>query len=108
MAACDGKFAAEIPFDCIMEAIGIVRGGEIIAKKFELIRHLSWAAGCTAELLESRNVQASFGYDAAAQLNRSQCCDKLEAMAPAEGGEYGAIDWAAVLALVLRLIELIR
>lgn len=98
------NFEADIPFDCLSATLLIIRSGTVVTQKFQLIQNLSWIAGCISKKLEgSRPVFAEAAY---LPLTIDGVCGRLEEMTAFGDSTTATIDYAELLALVMRLAQL--
>lgn len=129
------KFDPVIPWGCLRDVIGLVRGGLgnlTPDQRFEIAEHVLWFAGCSVakirvddtvpdadkagilkRLLTLFSADASiFGATQSASIGDT--CDKLEAILPKQGDSddiamYGGVPWLTILTVVLPLVmELIE
>ena len=97
-------FDADIPFDCLSATLTIIRSGNVATQKLQLIQNLSWIAGCVSKKLEgSKPVFAAPEY---IPFTIDGVCGRLDEVIAFSGPTAPTIDYAELLALVMRLAQL--
>ena len=105
--SCPCSFDPSLPVGCVMELVGIVRSGDLLSAKADVLKH----AGCILGSLGAYIDQDT------TPLTHADCCDlpcTLEeaaqeceaALAPVDGVATMAIN-PAVLALILKFAQLL-
>lgn len=99
------QFEAKIRIDCVMEIVGIVRGGELLTKRAEVLQHVGCTLGCLGKYMEGDEAEvfaSTAGYDVPCTLE--DCCNEIEAQCGSgEAATFGPI----VQILINQLIKLI-
>ena len=90
-------------FDCLADLIKIVRNGEVIEKKFEVVQHACWFVGCAAAQL---GPEPEIFSDLPENLSVEECCDLLEENIPQEGSE--AINPMAIWFMIRLAIRILQ
>ena len=95
---CPCEFPERPPMECIWEVFRIIRSGDVIGERNNLMRHVACITGGLANALAASTVKPIFG-NADASLTINDVCDKLEAHLNANMGADGHI--AAVESVTL-------
>ncbi len=109
--SCDCTFEPKINVDCALEILRIVRTGDLIAAKAELLQHAGCLIGCLGAYLDGQTEPHLFSaapVDLPCTLE--ECCDEIEASVDASDGtaKFGAAAISpAMVALLLKLAELL-
>lgn len=101
--ACDCEFEAKINIHCVMEVVGIVRGGELLTKRAEVLKHAGCTLGCLGAYMDDEPAAFSDESDFDVPCTLEGCCDELEAQCGGDAPAMGPI----VTLLIKQLIKLI-
>ncbi len=101
------EFEPKIQVECALEILRILRGGDAIQQKGDLLEHAGCLVGSLGAYLNSLDDPQLMG-EAAHDLpcNLDECCDEVEATLGSVGANEVGIS-PAVVALLLRLAELL-
>ena len=105
--SCPCTFDPSIPVGCVMELVGIVRSGDLLVAKADVLKHAGCILGSIGAYIDADTTP----------VMHADCCDlpcTLEeaaqeceaALAPVDGVVTMAIN-PAVLALILKFAELL-
>lgn len=100
-------FQPGIELDCLRDVITIVRNGQAIERKYELVQHCCWFVGCAAAQLggDEEIYQADLG-EVCSSESIALIVAEMEDNIPAADTE--AINPIMVLTLIKLAIDLIR
>jgi len=104
--SCHCTFEAKIQVSCVMEIITAIRSGDVLSNKGELLQHVGCVLGSLGAYIgPDSQLFAAVAVDMPCTIE--EACDECEA-AVVGAGEDGlmAIN-PAVLALILKLVELL-
>ena len=103
MAECPCEFDPKIQVDCAIALIGMVRSGELAAKRGEALRHAGCILGSLGAYLAPDDEPTPF---AASDLPCSleKCCDEVEAVI-GDGVDVFALS-PAMVALLVQLAKM--
>jgi len=104
--SCPCTFEAKIQVSCVMEIITAIRSGDVLSNKGELLQHVGCVLGSLGAYIgPDSQLFAAVAVDMPCTIE--EACDECEA-AVVGAGEDGlmAIN-PAVLALILKLVELL-
>ena len=97
------NFVPGFHFDCLADVINIVRSGDVVEKKFEVVQHACWFIGCAAAQLDP---QPEVFAELPETLTVEECCDLLEENIPQEGSE--AINPMAIWFMIRLAIRILQ
>ena len=102
------QFEPKIQVECALEILRILRGGDAIAQKGDLLEHAGCLIGGIGAYLNSLDEPHLMGESPNdLPCNLDECCDEVEAsLGGMQASESRAIS-PAMLALLLRLAELL-
>ena len=102
MAACC-EFEPKIQVDCVLSILKIIRSGDLISGKAELLQHAGCVIGCLGKYVEgSPSVVFGAGVDLPETLE--ECSQEVEqSMSMSQGMTLSP----ATVALILRLVQLL-
>ncbi len=109
--SCDCTFEPKINVDCALEILRIVRSGDLIASKADLLKHAGCLIGCLGVYLDDQtepHLFTSAPVDLPCTLE--ECCDEIEDSIDVSDGPatFGAAAISpAMVALLLKLAELL-
>lgn len=104
--ACDCEFVGEIKVQCVLEIVRIIRSGDVLAARAELLQHVGCVIGSLGKYMEG-TVDAMAVGAAGVPCSLEECADELERLCPStEEASVMAIN-PALLALLLKLAELL-
>ena len=103
--ACACEFQPVIRVDCVLEILRIIRSGDVLPARAELLQHVGCVLGSLGKYLEGDVSIAATGCETPCTLE--ECADELERMLPSqEAASVVAIN-PALLALLLKIAELL-
>jgi hypothetical protein len=85
-----------------LEVVGIVRAGEALERKSELLKHIGCIVGCMGAFTDNADAPQPFG-EVVLPDDLESCCNEVEAVCSGEGYAINP----AVVALLLKLVELV-
>lgn len=103
MACCE--FEAKIQVECVMDVVGIVRSGELMTKRADVLQHVGCIIGSLGAYLDDDNDEAFASADAFdVPCTLEDCCDELEAQC---GGDAMTAPGPIVMMLIKQIIRLL-
>lgn len=103
--ACSCEFQPVIQVDCILDVLTIIRSGDLIGSRAQVLQHVGCVVGSLGKYLEGDLVTVSaLG---ALPCSLEECADELERSLPsAEEASTLALN-PALIALLMRIAELL-
>jgi len=104
--ACACEFQPVIQVDCVLDILRIIRSGDVLSARAELLQHVGCVVGSLGKYLEGEaSIAASAPCPTPCTLE--ECADELERMLPSqEAASVVAIN-PALLALLLKIAQLL-
>lgn len=98
--SCACEFEAKIQVQCALEVVSIIRSGEALEKKSDLLKHSGCIVGCLGAYTDTSDAPVPFG-----QLpeDLESCCNEVEALCTGEGAQANPI----LVAVLMKLVQLI-
>lgn len=103
--ACACEFQPVIQVDCVLDVLRIIRSGEVLAARAELLQHVGCLVGSLGKYLEGEVSIAVAAFDTFCSLE--ECADELERMLPSQESATVLAINPALLALLLKIAELL-
>lgn len=103
MSECSCEFESKINVQCGLAIVRIVRSGEAIEKRAELLKHAGCLIGCLGAYLDGGEEQTPFATAGELPQELEACCDEVEAQLSGEAYSVNPL----VVSLLLKLAELV-
>lgn len=109
--ACPCNFEPAIQVNCILDIVKIVRSGELISKKGEILEHAGCVVGSLGAYVGNES-ESVFGDTVTVPVPATieECCDQLEAqlqLTQAGARKLDPATWALILQLVRMALKLL-
>lgn len=104
MSECSCEFEPKINVQCGLAIVKIVRSGEALEQRAELLKHAGCLIGCLGAYLDDGSEEPRpFATSGQLPQELGVCCDEVEAALSGEGYAVNPL----VVSLLLKLAELV-
>lgn len=99
--SCPCDFEPKIQINCALEVVAVIRSGEAMERKSELLKHIGCIVGCLGAYTDTADTPQPSGQGELTD-DLESCCNEVEAVLSSEAYALNPM----VVALLLRLVEL--